>query len=313
MSKIFEALRNLEGDLSQTILPALAQDEQPAAQTGIPAAVDAPAIQAILGTVEAGLPPSFIPALTENTLPDLVRELPIQVSSSAPLLPFDDTAHVAAEQYRMIRTRLLQHAGQPRILLVSSTGPADGKTVTAVNIAGALSLMSKACVLLADTDFRRPTIHTKLGLPLSPGLTEVLGGTATLSQALIRIKQFPNLYCITAGEPVSNPSELLDSPGWSALCSQLRSLFRYVVADSPPVASVADYELLQATCDGVVLVARPDHTKRIPCRKAIQMVPKAKLIGVVMNCVTGWPLGHFSPGYYSYLGAAAGERLGLRR
>jgi receptor protein-tyrosine kinase len=194
------------------------------------------------------------------------------------------------------------------MILISSAGPGDGKSVTAVNVAGALSLKTEANVLLADTDFRRSTIHSQLGLPAAPGLADVLSGGATLEEALIRTKQFPNLYVISAGRHCANPSELLDSTQWSTICNQLRSRFRYVIADSPPVASVADYELLQATCDGVVLVVRPDHTKRQACMKAIEIIPKDKLIGVVMNCVSEWFLARDDYSYYDSKGRGAGAR-----
>jgi receptor protein-tyrosine kinase len=241
------------------------------------------------------------PLPIQQPIPHQIRTLPVRLNSASPLLPFDDAQSAAAEQYRIIRTRLIQHPKQPRMLLISSAGPADGKTITAVNMAGALSLKSDAKVLLADTDFRRSTIHTQLGIEVEPGLTDVLSGAASLEEALIRCEQFPNLYIIPAGSPRSNPSELLDSANWTIICDRLRKMFRYVIADSPPVASVADYELLQAACDGVVLVARPDKTSRMGLFKALEVVPEAKLIGVVMNCVPDWFLGrnyYYAPYYY---------------
>jgi receptor protein-tyrosine kinase len=302
MIKILEALRRGQGEIAE-VLPQVLEEPPQSRGTTAPADSDEAAVQAVLGDWEPiGLATRISKPVSKpaNESQEVVREVPLHVSASTPLLPFDDTNFAAAEQYRMIRTRVIQHPKQPRLILISSAGPGDGKSVTAVNLSGALSLKTEAHVLLADTDFRRPTIHIQLGLAASPGLADVLSGTATLEEALVRTEQFPNLYVIPAGKPCSNPSELLDSTRWGALCNQLRTRFRYVIADSPPVASVADYELLQATCDGVVLVARPDHTKRKACLRALETIPQDKLIGVVMNCVGDWFMerGSYAPYYY---------------
>src|SRR5262249_37778174 len=84
--------------------------------------------------------------------------VPVRVPAAAPVLPFDGSHRRAAEQYRLVRTKIVQHPGQPRMLVVSSPAPGDGKTVTAVNIAGALALKNDANVLLMDGDLRRSTI-----------------------------------------------------------------------------------------------------------------------------------------------------------
>ena len=114
-------------------------------------------------------------------------------------------------------------------------------------------------------------------------------------------QEFPNLYVIPAGTSCANPVELLDSPQWRALCARLRSLFRYVIADSPPMEVVADYELIEAVCDGVILVVRPDHTNRQLLKQSLESVAKAKFLGVLVNCVPEWFLGkRTSSNYYYY-------------
>ena len=162
-------------------------------------------------------------------------------------------------------------------------------------------MKSEARVLLLDADFRKSAIHVQLGLPESPGLAEVLKGTCTLEEALVHTQEFPNLFVMSAGTHAGNPVELLDSPPWPALCARLRSLFRYVVLDSPPVGAVADYDLIQAVCDGVILVVRPDHTDRLLCQKSLENVPKAKFLGVLLNCVPDWsPARGVGADYYYY-------------
>ena len=308
MSKLFEAIQKQQGEIAEAILPMIdAVPAPPPRPAPVRATVDEDeaAVRAVMTGGQMEMTPLPLPvpppAAAPPTGEDAIRVVTLRLPGSAPLLPFDDTHPAAAEQYRIIRTKLNQHPRRPQLLLISSAGPSDGKSVTALNIAGALSLKSDAKILLADTDFRRSTIHLQLGLPAAPGLADVLSGSATIEDAVVRTAQFPNLYVVPAGEPRPNPSELLDSPRWTAFCSVLRERFRYVIADSPPFGSVADYDLLQASCDGVILVARPDHTKRQMFLKVLETIPKEKLIGVVMNCVEEWFLGrneYYAPYYY---------------
>jgi Mrp family chromosome partitioning ATPase len=126
-----------------------------------------------------------------------------------------------------------------------------------------------------------------------------LDGRCDLGSAIVRIEQFPSLCFLPAGKPKVNPSELLDSDRWSETCASLRGWFGYVVFDTPPVAAVADYDLIQTACDGVVLVMRSDHSNRKLCLQTLEVVPREKLVGVVMNCVKDWFLAK-SESYYYY-------------
>jgi capsular exopolysaccharide synthesis family protein len=229
-----------------------------------------------------------------------IRTLPIRVQASSPVLPFDGTDWCAGEQYRILRTRIVQHAKQPRVIVVTSAGSGDGKTVTVINLAAALALKTGSRVLLLDGDFRRSRVSLELGLPSAPGLADVLKGDRSSDEALIQIEQIPNLYVMPAGEPQLNPAELLDSGQWTTMCAMWRRQFEYTVIDSPPIGAVADYDLLQAVSDGVLMVARPDHTNRKVCFKALETIPSDKMIGVVLNCLRGWLVDKESAPYYSY-------------
>ena len=124
-------------------------------------------------------------------------------------------------------------------------------------------------------------------------------GTCRLEDAIVRLEQFPNLCVLPSGKPTAHPTELLDSNRWTALCASVRQQFKFVILDTPPIAAVADYDLIDAQCDGVVLVVRPDHTDRKLCMQAIDIVPKDRLLGVVLNCVRDWFLWK-TQDYYSY-------------
>ena len=149
-----------------------------------------------------------------------------------------------------------------------------------------------------DADLRRPSIAPLLGVPEGPGLTDVLTGAHEIEDVLIRVEQLQNLYVIPAGTPRTNTTELLDSTRWSTTCKKLREQFRFAILDVTPVGAVADYDLIQAQADGVLLVIRQDYTNRNRCFKALEIIPKEKMIGTVLNCVAEWFLWKSSHYYY---------------
>ncbi len=228
------------------------------------------------------------PASMADWVPSGPRTMPLKMAKSAPLLPFGGGPSAAGEQYRIVRTKILQHPLHPRMIVISSPGSGDGKSVSAVNLAGVLSLKTEANVVLIDADFRKASIHQQLGIPEGRGLAEIIKHECLLEDALVSVEQLRNLYVIPAGKHRENPAELLDSSAWLWVSEMLRKSFEYIVIDSPPVAAVADYDLIQAVCDAVILVARPDHTKRALLTKAVESVPKDKFLGVLLNCVDDW-------------------------
>lgn len=239
---------------------------------------------------------SSSPSTPSPTAP--YRVVSLHVNRTSPALPFESSSQ-ASEQYRILRTKIIQHPLYPRAIVVSSPLPRDGKSITALNLAGALSLKGNARVLIVDGDFRHPSIWRHLGLDETPGFGEVLEGRATMEEAIVQIQEYPNLFVLPAGKPDANPSELLDSESFNTLFAALKRAFKYVIIDSPPIASVADYDLLSAASDGVIVVVRPDHTNRQACKKALDSVPKEKSLGVVMNCVPEWFLSK-THGYGAY-------------
>jgi capsular exopolysaccharide synthesis family protein len=218
-----------------------------------------------------------------------IRMVPIQLAESSPLLPYDGSSPRAGEQYRTVRTNLLQNPDAPRVLVISSCGSGDGKTLSAVNTAGALAIKGETTVLLIDADLRNPSLAPTLGLPQEPGLADVLTGDCQLEDAIVRTEQFPNLYVLAAGTARRNPAEMLDSARWHQMCAVVRNSFRFVLIDTPPIAAVTDYDLVQAVADGVVFVVRPDHSDRNLCLAALQKVnATGKLTGVLVNCAENW-------------------------
>jgi capsular exopolysaccharide synthesis family protein len=283
MSKIFEALQGTGGEV-EGVLANVVGDASHARSETHSLAPDEPEEHAA----------AHSPA-TES-----IRVVSLVIPASAPLLPFEEERSVASEQYRIARTRITYDLRRPKLILLTSPSPGDGKSVSSVNIAAALSLRSNCQVLLLDADFRHPSIHQLLGLDQAPGLADVITGVCTFEEAAIQAAQYPNLHILVNGKSQVNPSELLESARWHALCKFLRSRYDYVIVDSPPVSAVADSELIQMAVDATILVLRPDHTKRRDSLKAVDAIPKDKFLGVLYNCMDSWFL-HRPPSYqYAY-------------
>ncbi|HLH42999.1 MAG TPA: CpsD/CapB family tyrosine-protein kinase [Bryobacteraceae bacterium] len=311
MSKIFQALHGAQNEVSE-LLPELIGEGIVETEPAANAAAAPEKIHPAAPAEEAISRENFAPSEALAAPPAAgIRVVPLALAAASPLLPFENPHAHAAEQYRILRTKLAHHPKRPKMIVVSSANPGDGKTFTAINLAGVLSLKGDAKVLLLDADFRRSAIHKQLGLAEGPGLSEALLGHCALEQAVVQAEQFPNLHVLVNGKLENmNPSELLDSPYWRALCQAARKRYQYVILDSPPVAAVADYELIQMAADGTVLVVRPEHTNRSACFKAIETIPREKFLGVILNCAEPWFLHKtytYEYGYgYGYASSEAG-------
>jgi len=203
-----------------------------------------------------------------------------------------------AESYRALRTSLLLTSvgGPPKTILVTSALPREGKTTTSINAAIVLAQGGRR-VLLVDADLRRPSIHKTLALGASAGLSNVLTGSASLEQSLVRSKILPNLFVLPAGTPPPNPAELLASSKMRELLAELREQYDHIVIDTPPTLSVTDAVVLSPTADSVILVIRSGQTTKQALRRAREILVQvnSRLSGVLLNAVD-----LKSPDYYYY-------------
>ena len=310
MSKIFQALRKTQGEMADLALPMVESEQASASEA-------AEAVHGAAITEEAESLPEIEPLYSEDgdepgeterrrqaasdsplATPGDWRTLPVRIPVDAPILPFQAGHSREGEQYRIARTKIIQHPNQPRLIVVSSAGPGDGKTVNAINLAGALALKSDSQVILVEADMRRPGIASLFGLPAQPGLSEYLSGKCSFDDMIVRVEQFPNLSVVPAGRAGANPTELLDSQRWSAACEEFRRRSRFAIFDAPPIGTVADYDLIEANCDGVVYIVRPDCTNRKACLESLASISKDKLIGVLINCAQDWFLWKTQDRYY---------------
>ena len=213
-----------------------------------------------------------------------------------------------AEAYRTLRTNLLfSQAVRLRSLVVTSAGPADGKTTTSSNVAATFAQQGMR-VVLVDCDLRRPRIHEVFGMDKEPGLSQLILGFNGVEE-VIRPSGVENLSVISSGTPPPNPSELLGSERMLAVLRDLRERFDLVVLDTPPVLLAPEASVLAAGADGVVLVARAGATQRAAAVEASQQLHTvgAHLVGTVLNDPDAKLPGYSSYYAYRYYGYSYGQ------
>ncbi len=219
-----------------------------------------------------------------------------------PAISFGSDNSAIAEAFRKLRTNLqfLSVDSPPRVIVVTSSMPNEGKTTTAINIALALA-EAEHNVVLVDGDMRRPQLDKYLDLVGSVGLSTVLSGAASLSDVLQKTR-FPGLTVLTSGTTPPNPSELLGSMAAKTMLTELRSEFDYVIVDSSPLLAVTDAAILSANSDGVLIMARLGHTKRDQLAHAVGNLHDvgATPLGAVFTMTPERGPAAYSYNYYGY-------------
>jgi receptor protein-tyrosine kinase len=212
------------------------------------------------------------------------------------------------EEFRSLRTRLnhLQTVHALHTLVVTSASPAEGKSFTATNLAVTQSQLADKRVLLADFDFRRPTVDKTFQIDCSPGITDYLQGKARVSDILRRLSN-TQLYLMTAGESVPNPLELLNLKECKALIQAVRDHFDWVILDSPPLLFAADGNLLSTMCDGTILVVRIGSTTFDSVTRALQSLCENNVLGIVVNGARRGELYSKYTYYHDYYYAPEGQ------
>ena len=196
------------------------------------------------------------------------------------------TQSLVGESYRTLRTALLlsKAGAHPKIILITSAIPNEGKTVVAVNTAIVLA-HTGAQVLIIDADLRKSRCHKVLSLKNHFGLTEMLTGSA--NEEAISSTKIENLRLLSSGKTPPNPSELLGSARMREILGSLAKTYDYIVIDSPPVMVVADPVVLSTLADGVVLVTAGGLTPKQHARAALGKLQQAhaRVFGFVLNKV----------------------------
>lgn len=215
---------------------------------------------------------------------------------------FENDNSAFAEAFRKLRTNLqfLAVDNPPRVIVITSSMPGEGKSTTAINIALALAENDNT-VVLVDGDLRRPRLDKYLGVVGSVGFSTVLAGRASLNDVLQKTT-FPGVSVLTSGAVPPNPSELLGSLAAKKVLDELRAHFDYVVIDSSPLLAVTDAAILAAGADGVLIMARYGETKREQLTHAVGSLTSvaAPLLGTVFSMTPARGGSSYSYSYYGY-------------
>lgn len=235
----------------------------------------------------------------------------LKSEESRPLALGTDEHTLAAEAYRKLRTNLrFVRADRPRAIAVTSPSPAEGKSVTASNLALAMAQQGQS-VLIIDADLRRPVQHKIFNVQRSPGLSDIVVGLVEPMSAIQAYGEMPNMYVITCGTEAPNPAELLGSEAFQRLVSSMLDKFDTVVIDTPPVMLVTDAAVIGSICDGVIIVAEAGRTERGVLAAAVNELRHARgsVIGIVLNRVgVGRASGRYTK--YSYYSSKSYYREG---
>jgi len=192
---------------------------------------------------------------------------------------------LAAEQYRAVRLAIetFRHERGTRTVAVTSPGRGDGRTITAINVAGALAQAPDARVVLVEVDLRHPAVARALGMPAGRGLSSYLLDPAMAPDAVIARPANVAFAVVTAGAASSMPYELLKSPRLAGLLAALRERFDYVVLDTPPALPYPDVGILRDIVDGFVVVVRANRTPREMLRDCTNVIGRQKGLGLIFN------------------------------
>ncbi len=201
------------------------------------------------------------------------------------------------EAIRTLRNTILlgDFDGRLRSILVTSAGPGEGKSTTAVHLAVANAEQGKR-TLIVDADLRRPSVHRKLGLTPQVGLSNILTDGIPWRETVMQLAEMPNLFIIPAGPPSHRASDLI-GPKMADLLDEVGKHYDFVIVDAPPFLGFAETLQMATAADGVLVMSRAGETKRRALAGALAMLGRlrANVIGVVLN-----EMKHDSSDGYSY-------------
>ena len=211
-----------------------------------------------------------------------------------------------SEAFRALRTSLLlsQPGRPPQVILVTSALPREGKTTAAANLAVTLAQLGDSTVLV-DADLRKPGVGRLLNMASGKyaGLSSYLAGVSSLDLVIVPHPDIPNLAAIPTGPLPPNPADLLSSHKLAEAIAELRTKFKFVVIDSPPVMAATDAVIVSVQTDGVLLVVRSGETPKEAFTRTRDLLVSVKchILGVVLNAVdSGAPDYYYSYRYYPY-------------
>jgi protein-tyrosine kinase len=303
MSRLYRAVEKAEREGLTTWTSGVAEDAPPvAAEPARPASRVDPGAAAA-SPVRPDLPIEPFDTVSED---QGSTDWGAPTALSPLFVAANEPGSLAAEQYRLLRTRLEggELGRRTRLMLITSARIGDGKTTTSANLALTMAQEFQHKVVLVEADLRRPTLASLFGVRAEPGLVDVLVGAVPLDEALVHVPEH-HLFILPAGLAAARSAELLASSLMERVVEGLRSRFNRVIFDTPPM-TLADTHVLTRLADGVLMVVRAGVTPRPAVERALAGVNRDKLIGVVLNEVED------TTGDYAYAGEYAYPRLPAR-
>jgi len=278
MSKFFEALERAE---TEGAVRTTASSPRRTVDVSASPAPEAPSVE-----VPPAAPPRFPRSVAEAPSKATKREVDRADRVEACLVSLLDPRSFEAEQYRVLRhvVETLRKDANLQVVAVTSPGVGDGKTTTAINLAGALAQSVDARVLLVDIDIRRPAVARQLGLAGSRRslVDMLLDASLTLDDAVEHLAHF-NLSVLPAGGPAVAPYEVLKSLRLEALLGEARQCYDYIVLDTPPFVPVPDCRVIAKCVDGFLTVVKAHRTPRGELAQTLDLMDPAKVVGLVFN------------------------------
>ena len=237
------------------------------------------AVSTVLRTAGASAP-----AVERTEGPANCEILPVHPSSSSHLVSVQDSESLAGEAFHLLGVRL-RHLRRQRPLkkiLITSSIPQEGKSLTAANLACTLALRTQQKVLLLEGDVRRPTQSKVFGIPSKAGICEWLKGERALGKCMYKLEG-PGIWILPAGQATGESLDLLQSGRAIPLMEQLTDWFDWVIIDSPPILPLADTSIWTNMADGILLVARQGVTQKRQLKRGLEALGNQKVIGAVLN------------------------------
>lgn len=206
-----------------------------------------------------------------------------------------------SESYRTLRTNIKFSSVDKdiKVIVVTSSGPGEGKSTTASNLAVVMAQAGNKTVII-DCDQRKPRLHKVFNLSNERGISDVLAKEIKFEDAL-QDTGVKDLTMITSGTKPPNPAELLASGAMKEFLESLKDKYDSIIIDTPPIVAVTDAQLLSRHADGCILVVASAQADRDAAMKAKELLEKvdAKILGIVLNKVDGSHKGYYGA-YYSY-------------
>jgi capsular exopolysaccharide synthesis family protein len=204
------------------------------------------------------------------------------------------------EEYRSLRTHVLTKSQRQKLqaIVVASVGPAEGKSVTALNLSWLLAQTDGVKCLLIDSDLRMPSLTDYLGIETEKGLSEVLLGETSLKDSIIKLEP-SGLHLLPGGSPRADVAELISGPKFKEILREAREMFDFVIIDAPPLGVFTDATVLINQSDGALLVVRANRTRFSNVDRILDSLPRERMMGVVLNQSEDvLDESHYNYGYY---------------